>query len=160
MRQTFAEQLTELVRPEVEGLGYVLWGLTAPSSTGRRVIRIYIDREGGVNVDDCAAVSRQVGLLLDVEDIVPGAFTLEVSSPGLDRRFFFAEQLGDYLGQNLSVGLHEPVDGRRTFKGKLLAVEGSRLTLAWEGGEIALDWPAVKEARLAPEMEGPSTRSS
>jgi len=148
MRQTFEEMLSEIIRPEVEGLGYQFWGLTSPASGKKRVIRIYIDGPDGVNIDQCAKVSRQVGLMLEVENTIPGAFTLEVSSPGLERRFFSSSQMSDYVGRQIDVKLIDVIDGRRRFKGELTGIKGDTFTLAVDNENIDFAWLSIKEARL------------
>ncbi|WP_272700637.1 ribosome maturation factor RimP [Desulfovibrio sp. Fe33] len=152
MRQTFEEMLSEMIRPEVENLGYVFWGLTSPSSGKKRVVRIYIDAPGGVNIDQCAEVSRQVGLMLEVEDVIPGAFVLEVSSPGLERPFFNPDQLTGYEGRNVDILLHEPMDGRRKYKGELTGVEGETVTVKVDDETVGFDWTAIKKITLVHEF--------
>lgn len=153
MRQSgFERKLTEIIKPEVESLGFGYWGLSAPSSGSRRVIRIYIDGPEGVSIDDCATVSRQVGLVLEVEDIVPGAFTLEVSSPGLERKFFTLDQMGEYKGKTVEVKLFAPVNSCKHFKGTLSAVEADSITLDMEKESIRMEWDAVREAKLVHEF--------
>jgi len=152
MRQTFEDMLSDIIRPEVEGLGYRLWGIISPPSGKKRVVRIYIDGPDGVNIDQCAKVSRQVSLMLEVEDIIPGAYTLEVSSPGLERRFFTSNQLADYIGKQINVKLFEAIDGRRNFKGELKGVNDDIITLSVENENIDLGWHSIKEARLVHEF--------
>ncbi len=153
MRQNaFERTLVDLVRPEVESLGFTFWGLTSPSAGSKRVIRIYIDGPDGVSIDNCAEVSRQVGLVLEVEDIVSGAFTLEVSSPGLERKFFTLEQLGEYVGRTIEVKLAIPVNNRRNFKGALKELSPAGFVLAMGDEDTTLDWDAVKEAKLVHEF--------
>jgi ribosome maturation factor RimP len=152
MRQTFEEMLSDIIRPEVENLGYVFWGLSSPASGKKRVVRIYIDHEGGVTIDQCAQVSRQVGLMLEVEDVIPGAFTLEVSSPGLERPFFQPGQMADYVGRTVEVVLNEPVSERKKFKGELKSVSGDTVTLALEDDTMDFDWLSVKKATLVHEF--------
>jgi len=148
MRQTFEENLTELIRPEVEGLGCTLWGITAPTKGKKRIVRIYIEGEGGATIEKCAEVSRQVGLMLEVEDIIPGAFTLEVSSPGLDRRFFSTEQMKDYMGKKLVAQTYDAFEGRRRFTGELKEIEEDEFTLDIDGEDVTLNWADLKEVRL------------
>jgi len=152
MRPTFEETLAELIRPEVEALGCQLWGLSSPSKGQRRIIRIYIDGPDGVTIDKCAEVSRQVGLLLEVEDIIPGAFILEVSSPGMDRRFFSTAQMDDYTGSRITALLHEARDGRRKVTGILARVGDAEFTVDEDGQETTLAWNDLKEVRLVPEF--------
>ncbi|MGE4192272.1 MAG: ribosome maturation factor RimP [Pseudodesulfovibrio sp.] len=152
MRQTFEEMLSEIIRPEVENLGYVFWGLTSPATGKKRVVRIYIDGPEGVNIDQCAEVSRQVGLMLEVEDVIPGAFVLEVSSPGLERLFFSPDQMAGYVGRKVDVLLQEPVGDRRKFKGELTGVKDDTITLDVEGNSIDFDWTAIKKVALVHEF--------
>ncbi len=153
MRQNALERkLAELVKAEVESFGFSFWGLNAASSGKKRAIRIYIDGPEGVNIDDCAKVSRQIDIVIEAEDIIPGAFTLEVSSPGLERKFFTLDQLGDYVDRTLDVHLSEPIDGRRHFKGKLLTVTDSGVELECSGESHRLDWDDVREATLVHEF--------
>ncbi|MUM76056.1 ribosome maturation factor RimP [Pseudodesulfovibrio sp. F-1] len=152
MRPTFEDTLAELIRPEVEAIGCRLWGLTSPSKGQRRIIRIYIDGHDGVTIDQCAEVSRQVGLLLEVEDIIPGAFILEVSSPGMDRRFFSTAQMNDYTGSQVAALLHEARDGRRKVIGTLVRVDETEFTVKEDGQETTLAWNDLKEVRIVPEF--------
>ncbi|MEF2231417.1 MAG: ribosome maturation factor RimP [Pseudodesulfovibrio sp.] len=152
MRRTFEETLAELIRPEVQSMGFTLWGLTAPAQGRKRLIRIYIDGGEGVNIDQCAEVSRQVGLMLEVEDIIPGAYTLEVSSPGLERRFFSPEQMSGYLGRTVSAQAWEPIDGQRRFTGQLTACADDGFTVEMDGEPFALKWAEIKEVHLVHEF--------
>jgi ribosome maturation factor RimP len=152
MRQTFEEMLSDMIRPEVENLGYVFWGLTSPSTGKKRVVRIYIDAPDGVNIDQCAEVSRQVGLMLEVEDVIPGAFNLEVSSPGLERPFFNPDQLTGYEGRKVDILLHEPMDDRRKYKGELTEVEGETVTVKIDDETVDFDWTAIKKITLVHEF--------
>ena len=148
MRQTFEEMLSEIIRPEVEGLGYRLWGISSPPTGKRRIVRIYVDGPDGVHIDQCARVSRQVSLMLEVDNIIPGAFVLEVSSPGLERRFFAPDQLVDYIGKEIFVKLFEAIDGCRKFKGKVAGVKDNTITLSVDNETIDFVWHSIKEARL------------
>ncbi len=150
--KTFEETLTELIRPEVEALGVELWGLTSPSTGKKRVIRIYVDGPDGATIDQCASVSRQVGLMLEVEDIIPGAFILEVSSPGLERRFFSTAQMEKYVGRKMLAKTYEAIDGSRKFTGELKGYDENAFTLDVDNEDVTLDWTAVKDVRLVHEF--------
>ena len=151
--RTFEETLTDIIRPEVDALGCRLWGVASPTKGKRRIVRIYIEGDdGGATIDQCAQVSRQVGLLLEVEDVIPSAYTLEVSSPGLDRRFFGPSQMADYMGKTMTVQTHEAMDGRKKFTGELTDVDDDAFTLTVDGESETFDWTAVKEVRLKPEF--------
>lgn len=110
------------------------------------------DNAPGVTVDHCARVSRHLGALFDAEDIIPGAYVLEVSSPGLERRFFAPMQMSGYLGREVEVRLNLPQDGRRRLKGALASVEGDRITIAEDKGEMTVRWELVKQAHLVHEF--------
>ncbi|MEW5774387.1 MAG: ribosome maturation factor RimP [Thermodesulfobacteriota bacterium] len=140
--------LEGLVAPLAEQHGLTLWGLEFASGPGRGVLRIFVDAPEGVTVDQCARLSRDLSVLLDVEDPIPGRYSLEVSSPGLDRVFFRPEQMEAYLGQEVSLSLREPEAGRRSLRGALLRVEGSTVVLDEDGTEQAVDFSHVKRAQL------------
>ena len=121
-----------IAAPLAESLGLAVWGVEIVGA-GRPIVRVYAEGENGCNIDDCAELSRLLGLSLDVEDIMPGAYALEVSSPGLERSFFTPAQMERYVGENISLSLHSPEQawpGRKKFQGRLLAVDGATVTLA------------------------------
>lgn len=140
--------LRELAEPLVESMGLALWGIEHTGEGGRPVVRLYIEAQDGVTVDQCAKVSRALSVALDVEDMIPGRYVLEVSSPGLDRMFFEPGQMAPYVGQTVDVTLVEAHEGRRHFKGELESVRGDEITLRTEDGTVALDWNSMKKARL------------
>ena len=112
-------QVAQLVSPTVEALGLQLWGIEHTSQGKYSVLRIFIERETGVTIEDCEQVSRQVSAILDVEDPIAGEYTLEVSSPGTDRLLFTVEQFQQYCGEEVDIRMRSPLDGRRKFKGIL-----------------------------------------
>jgi ribosome maturation factor RimP len=123
------------------------------NESGRWVLRLYIDRQGGVTIDDCSAVSRQMSAMLDVEDFIPHAYHLEVSSPGLNRPLNTADDYDRFVGERIRIKTTDPVRGRRKFTGILEKREGESVTVAEPGGqvfEIPLD--KVRAARLDPEI--------
>lgn len=140
--------LEGLVAPLAEQHGLALWGLELASGPGRSVLRVFVDTPGGVDVDQCARLSRDLSVLLDVEDPIPGRYSLEVSSPGLDRIFFRPEQMAAYLGQEVSLALREPAAGRRSLRGTLLRVEGATVALDEAGTELAVDFSQIRRAQL------------
>jgi len=148
MRQTFEDMLSDIIRPEVENLGYQFWGLSSPASGKKRVVRIYIDGPEGVHIDQCAHVSRQIGLMLEVEDVIPGAFTLEVSSPGLERPFFSPDQMVNYIGREIKVTLFEAHGDRRKFKGTLTGVKDDTITMNVDDEILDFTWISIKKAKL------------
>jgi ribosome maturation factor RimP len=143
------ERLIGLLEPAIAAMGYELADLDA--HFGRRgLLRLYIDRQGGVTLDDCQRVSEQIGALLDVEDPLPGSYVLEVSSPGFDRRLRTLEHFGRFSGENAKVELKDPRDGRRNFTGRLAGVEGNDVLLEVDGELVRLPFGDIAVARLAP----------
>jgi ribosome maturation factor RimP len=146
------EKLLALLEPEVNSLGYELVELDAPAPTGNRVLRLYIDGEGGIGLDDCERVSHAVSGLLDVEDPIPGHYTLEVSSPGLDRPLRTPEHFRRQVGHLTKVVLKPGRPGRRRYKGKIRGVEDGALVLEADGGPVSLPLDEIETARLVPEF--------
>ena len=142
------DRFAELAAPLAAARGLSLWGVELSPDEGRSVVRVYLEGEDGVTVDQCARVSRDLSVVLDVEDVVPGHYTLEVSSPGLDRRFFSPEQMTPYVGQRVAVSLHEPLDGRKNFKGVLTRVQPPGFELEFDGNTMTLTWDQVKRVKL------------
>ena len=147
-----SDQLTVLIQPVVEGLGCELWGIERLSMGRHSTLKIYIDAEDGVDVEDCARVSRQVSSLLDVEDPVKGEYTLEVSSPGLDRRLFRLDQYEAFTGAEVRIQLKRPYDGKRKFTGQLRGIEGDEVILGKNGEEILFPLDAIERANVVPEL--------
>ena len=117
------EQLQALLAPVVEALGYECWGLEFLSQGRHSLLRVYIDKADGILIEDCETVSRQVSGVLDVEDPISGEYTLEVSSPGMDRPLFTLEQFARYVGEQVKIKLRVPFERRRNFQGVLRGVE-------------------------------------
>ena len=143
------ERLYELIEPVVGRLGYELIELEFAPSHGRSLLRLYIDRESGVGLEDCEQVSREVAALLDLEDPIPGAYTLEVSSPGFDRLLRTQAHFGRFVGSRVFVELKEPRDGRRRYTGKLLTVDDRGIALEVDRQQVAVAFAEIGKARLA-----------
>ena len=129
------------------------------------MLRVYIDEpDKGIDLSDCETVSREISATLDVEDPVTGQYTLEVSSPGVERPLFTAEHFERFIGEMASVQLHAPQDGRRRFKGTIVAVDGDTVHLDVDGTVRQLAVADMDKARLAPDMEAlfgtPTTNSA
>jgi len=148
-------RIRELAEPYLESLGLSLWGLEFGGSDAGAALKVFIDGPDGVDVEDCAQVSRQLGTALDLEDLIIGSYHLEVSSPGLERRFFELSQLPPYVGSELDVTLGQPLDGRKRFKGILTAIEGDTLILTCEGVPARFSWDAVAKAKAVYHFETP-----
>lgn len=148
------ETLNELVAPLVADLGYEFVGLEYQSNPKHRLLRIYIDREdGGVDLDDCERVSREVSALLDVEDPIKGQYSLEVSSPGIERPLFTAEQFARFRGERAKIQLHAPENGRRKLHGVIVRVGENALTVAENGLEVEVSIDNIQKARLTPDLD-------
>jgi ribosome maturation factor RimP len=130
------EQIQVLLDPILGSLGLTLWNLEFRKEGPQWLLRIYIDREaGGVTLDDCEAVSRDLGTVLDVEEIVPHAYTLEVSSPGLDRTLTKPEHYRKSLGKQIRIKTYQAINNEKVFRGKLSGFEDTVAVLEMESGE-------------------------
>ena len=112
-------------------------------------MRLYIDGPDGVTIDDCERVSRQVSAVLDVEDPLSGEYTLEVSSPGLDRPLFSMEQYARFVGDVISLRLRAPLNGRRKFKGVLEKAEAGVITMTVDSEQLDIPFQQVEKANIA-----------
>ena len=151
------DQLRELLAPVVAGAGYQLWELEYSPRSGGGLLRLYIDAasdssEGGISLDDCERVSRVVSETLDAADPIPGHYTLEVSSPGLDRVLRTREHFERFAGERVRLEMMQPIEGRKRFAGRLLGVGERDITLELESGRINLPIDDIHRARLAPDM--------
>jgi ribosome maturation factor RimP len=144
-RQT---QLSALVEPAVSGLGFELWGIEYLPQRNHAMLRIYIDGPNGITVDDCALVSRQVSAVLDVEDPIQSEYTLEVSSPGLDRPLFKLDQYARYAGEKVMIRLRVPFERRRNFSGTLIGVEGEDVVVHVDDHEYLLPFETIDKAHI------------
>lgn len=149
---TLKDKLLELLAPEVAALGYELVELDAPAAGGSGTLRIYIDREEGIGLDDCERVSHRVSGLLDVEDPIPGHYVLEVSSPGLDRPLRTEEHFRRQAGQLAKIVLVAGRPGRRRYKGSIVGANDGMVEIEVDGERIALSLSDIESARLVPEF--------
>ena len=132
------DELFKLLEPEVENLGYELADLELKTAGRDGLIRLFIDKEAGIVIEDCEAVSRQVSTLLDIEDPLPGNYTLEVSSPGLDRTLTKPAHFLRFMGQDVRVKLRFPLDGRRNYRGALKAADDENIRGRGRWGSLSL----------------------
>ena len=146
--RTSEKQISRLLEPTVTALGLELWGVEHLSQGRHSLLRIYIDSPAGVTVEDCEKVSRQVSAILDVEDPIAGEYTLEVSSPGLDRRLFTESQIQAYIGEMVSIRLGAPLAGRRNFSGRIIAVAEGNVVIAQDDEEVTLPFSEIEKAHL------------
>jgi ribosome maturation factor RimP len=144
------EKLIVLIEPLLLQLGYELVDLEYVPGRAHALLRIFIDRADGVGLDDCERVSREVSALLDVEDPVPTEYTLEVSSPGLDRVLRTPAHFQRFVGERVRVELLAPRDGRRRYTGLLQALNGEGIELNVDGAMVSVPFTHIGRARLAP----------
>lgn len=145
-------QLTEMLESPVEAAGYELVGLEFIRAGEHSTLRIYIDSENGINVDDCAEVSHQVSAVLDVEDPISVAYNLEVSSPGLERPLFKTEHYQQFIGHEVSLVLKMAMGNRRKWKGVIQAVEGETITVTVDGQNEEFALSNISKANLIPKF--------
>ncbi|WP_109853646.1 ribosome maturation factor RimP [Aggregatibacter kilianii] len=149
---TLEQKLQELLQGSVEDLGCELWGIECQRVGRYLTVRLFIDKEGGVTVEDCANVSRQVSAVLDVEDPIADKYNLEVSSPGLDRPLFTLNQFERYLGQEILLHLRIPVADRRKWQGQLAKIENDMIMLIVDGKEQVLAFGNIQKANVVPKF--------
>lgn len=149
---SIAEQVADLVGPALEDMDFELVDVEYLSRHGKWVLRLYIDKEGGVTLDDCARVSREFGDLIDVKDIIIHKYVLEVSSPGLDRPLKKEKDLEHAIGKKIKVKTVAPVKGRQNYTGYLRNFQKGILYMELENGPVHLPWKEVEKANLVYEF--------
>jgi ribosome maturation factor RimP len=149
---SIAEQVADLVGPALEDMDFELVDVEYLSRHGKWVLRLYIDKEGGVTLDDCARVSREFGDLIDVKDIIIHKYVLEVSSPGLDRPLKKEKDLEHAIGKKIKVKTVAPVKGRQNYTGYLMNFQKGILYIELENGPVHLPWKEVEKANLVYEF--------
>lgn len=146
--------LEKVIEPVVNDLGCELAGLELLSQGKYTTLRVYIDKADGVKIDDCEQVSRRLGAVLDVEsELVRGAYTLEVSSPGIDRKIFTPEQFPRYVGKQVRVSVQVPINGQRNFKGTLSSVAATQIELEINGSVVNVDFANIAQANVIDEAK-------
>jgi len=146
------EHLVNLIEPIVEGLGYECVGIDYNPHPKHGLLRIYIDTENGVLVEDCSKVSHQLSGILDVEDPISENYDLEVSSPGADRPFFKLSQFEQYVGSVVMVNVFKPINKQRKIVGQIEKVENDTVFLLQQADQvIEIPFQAMSKARLVPE---------
>lgn len=155
-----AVEISRLLAPTIASLGVELLGAEYLPSAGNAVLRLYIDVPAdeasgetprAVTIEDCEAVSREVSAQLDVEDPISGHYTLEVSSPGIDRPLFNAQQFARFAGDSAKVTLRLPQDGRRRFTGRIVGVEAGNVAFDIDGVPLVVNAENIDKARLVPD---------
>lgn len=154
---TKTDQLQELLAPTAHALGLELLGVEYLPQPGGSLLRLYLDvpeaeaDERSVGIDECEKMSREVSAVLDVEDPISGNYTLEVSSPGIERPLFTVAQFARFIGDNAKVGLKLPQDGRRRLQGRIVAVEGDTIRFDLDGTAFEVAHSNIEKARIAPD---------
>lgn len=151
MAITLREQLIALIEPLLGQLGYELVDLEYAPSRTRGLLRVFIDKPQGVGIDDCERMSHELSALLDVEDPVSTAYTLEVSSPGLDRVLRTRAHFERFVGERIWVELKVPRDGRRRYTGQLAGIDAQAIELLVDGAMVRVPLDEIGRARLAPQ---------
>ncbi len=149
-----ARTVEELVGPAIASMGLELVHVIYRRESDGWILRILIDRPGGVTVDICKHLSRELSDLLDVEDPVPTAFRLEVSSPGLDRPLIKPGDFDRFAGRRIRLQTSRPVRERCNFEGALIGIQGGTVLLESEGTRYEIDHALIAKANLVPEIEG------
>ncbi len=154
------DRVMAAARPLAEAEGLELVAVEYQREAGGWVLRVYLDKPGGLTLEDCQRVSQQLGDLLDVEDPIEHAYTLEVSSPGLERPLVSEADFARFAGRLVRLQTGAPVDGQRRFRGRLLGIAGGMVRLEVEGGrQVDVPHAAIERARLVVEWEGVRPRA-
>jgi ribosome maturation factor RimP len=153
MPATLRERLIALIEPLIGRLGYELVELEQTSGRGSAVVRIFIDRPEGIGLTDCERVSREVSALLDVEDPIPTAYRLEVSSPGFDRVLRTPAHFARFVGSRIAVELAVPREGRRRYTGTLLMADEAGIALEVDGTRVPVSFAEMGKARLTGQVD-------
>ena len=145
-----ADKVFSIINPIIGDMGYELLGIEYISSGKHSVLRLYIDCKGGIGVDDCETVSRQVSSIMDVEDPIRGQYNLEVSSPGIERPLFQIAHYQRFLGFDVRLRTYRPIEGQRNFTGSIGSVSETNNTieLVTELGPVTLDIGLIEKANL------------
>ena len=145
-----ADKVFAIINSSINELGYELLGIEYISSGKHSGLRLYIDRDEGIGVNDCETVSRQVSAIMDVEDPISGQYNLEVSSPGIERPLFIVAHYQRFLGHDVRIRTYRPIDGRRNFTGAIGSVSetSNSFELVTELGPVTLDIDLIEKANL------------
>jgi ribosome maturation factor RimP len=141
-------EVREVIEPILQSQGFELVDLEYQRERQGWVLRIFLDREGGITLDDCTGVSHEVGAVLEVKDVIPNAYVLEVSSPGLTRPLKKPEDYNRFRNQLVKIKLFQPLDGRRNFKGILLGLEGETVRVEADGQVFEIPLQSIAKANL------------
>ncbi len=147
---TLEQKLNQMISPTIESLGFELVGIETFRAGRFLTVRIYLDKEGGISIDDCSSASRQISAILDVEDPISDKYNLEVSSPGLDRPLFTIEHFKRFIDKKVSIHLRIAINNRRKYTGIIKAVENDTILLDVDGIEQKFIFGNIQKANLVP----------
>ncbi|MDY6861403.1 MAG: ribosome maturation factor RimP [Thermodesulfobacteriota bacterium] len=148
------EDIRRVAEPAIEALGMELIKVEIATKHKGRILRLYIDKEGGINLDDCVTISRQINPMLDVENILKGSYTIEVSSPGLDRPLTREKDFIKYKGESIKIETKESIENRKNFQGEIVDIKDKILVLKIEEGKTAeIPLFLIMKARLIPDFK-------
>ena len=142
------ERIKNIIQAQVEEDGYELLQVELRSEGGAPILRIYIDKPEGITIDDCAVTSRKIAVLLDVEDPVKGKFTLEVSSPGIERPLFKEEDYVRFQGKEIRLSTYNKIANRRSFQGVIESFDNGVLGLMCDRQLVSIAYDEIKKANL------------
>lgn len=147
------QRVMGLLESTVSALGYELLGVEYLAQGKHSRLRLYIDSPNGIGLEDCESVSHQVSGVLDVEDPIRGQYSLEVSSPGLDRPLFQPEHFARFVGEKVKLRLHSPHNGQRNFHGRITAVEDGKIYIGVDdGNQLTVSIDEIEKANLIPDF--------
>lgn len=150
---SIAKRITDLVEPILDEVGYELVDVEYLSKYGKWVLRVFIDKEGGITIDDCVQVSEELGDLIDIKEIIEREYVLEVSSPGLNRPLKKEKDFSRAIDRKIKVTTTAPLNGRRNFKGYLKAFRDRNLYLEVNGEQVILPWEEIDKANIVYEFK-------
>lgn len=151
--ESIVSKVTDLAEAVLADMGFELVDVEYLVDRGRWVLRIYMDGPGGVSIDDCARVSREIGVLVDVQDFIPQEYVLEVSSPGLNRRLKKGKDFEWAVGKKVKIRMKDPIGGRRSFTGYLTQFRDAMIFLTIGNDEVTLPFQGVERANLVYEFD-------
>jgi ribosome maturation factor RimP len=146
------EKVQVIVEKVAETMGYELVGVEYLQRDKTSLLRVYIDQPEGINLEDCQAVSHQLSGVLDVEDPIAGNYNLEISSPGLDRPLFKAEDYQRFTGSQVKIKMSKTESGRKNYKGVIQGLENDEVILDMQGNEIRLALADIDQSKLVPDF--------
>ena len=145
-------ELEKIIKPTVVDMGFEFWGLDYSNKSGGAFLRVFIESEKGINVEDCAEVSRRLSVLLDVENPINGVYDLEISSPGMSRRFYSLDQYQRFIGAFVKVKLYLNFNGRKNFKGILVGVQDEELVIRDGDDEFFIPFESIDKGSMVPQF--------